>query len=170
RADEVEHGGTENGEAGRERSCRDARGDGVGRVVKAVREVEEECDRDDEYERDVHQTFLTTTLPTRSAAVSQASIASSSASKMSFQRMIVRGSTPSSSNKAAMASRTIRSPSSSSRLTSTTCGPTRRRCRSSERAFERCSHASTSTRHCSTACSIGASTLYRPRRSEAFSM
>ena len=49
-------------------------------------------DDDDESHVFDAQTFLTTMLPTRSAAVSQASIASSSASRMSFQRMTSSGS------------------------------------------------------------------------------
>jgi hypothetical protein len=52
------------------------------------------------------------------ATCSQASIASSRRSKMSFQRMTTSGSMPL-SNSDAMASRLMRSPSFSRRLTST---------------------------------------------------
>src|SRR5664280_2207818 len=157
-ADEVERRGPENGNARRESPRRDGGCDRVGGVVEAVREVEQEGDRDNRYEcGPEHQLFLTTMLPIRCAAVSAESIAASSASKMSFHWMISLGETLSSSNSAPIASRRIASPSSSSCLSATSCFDTPRSPRSPRKAFARCSVEPTRIRHCSIACSIGLS-------------
>ena len=76
--------------------------------MEAVGEIEEQSDHDDRDECQAHPTqlrFLTTMLPITFAAVSAASIAPSSASKMSFHRITISRSIRSSRNSDAIASR-----------------------------------------------------------------
>src|SRR5579872_5078289 len=110
RAHEVEHRCDRDRATRTDRTRRDRGGDDIGGVVEAVGEVERERGRDDDDQDDVDaHVFLMTTPSSTYAARSVESIASSRRSKMSFQRITTIGSIPS-SNREAIASRTMRSP------------------------------------------------------------
>ena len=101
-----------------ERARVGARGDRVRRVMEAVRKVKEQRNRhggDKSGQIQGRYAFFTKMFPMTLAAVSQASITSSNASKMSFQRITTSGSASPMCNSSAIASRTTRSPSFSRR-------------------------------------------------------